>query len=93
MVQLDAAAASLGGGNLAQPAVLVSMDWGCQDIMGLQGLWGVQSSCYNDVSQLDTFGMEMNQFWDTFDLLGSLSLQAGRQHNHPDQGAVHLPVC
>lgn len=59
--QLDAAAASTGGGNLAQPAVPVSMDWGCQ------GLPGVQSSGYNDVSQLDTFGLEMNQFWDTFD--------------------------
>lgn len=66
-VQLDAAAASPGGGNLAQPAVPVSMDWGCQDIMGFQGLSGVQSSCSNDVSELDTFGMEMSQFWDTFD--------------------------
>lgn len=66
-VQLDAAAASPGEGNLAQPAVPLSMDWGCQDMMGLQGLSGVQSSGYDDVSQLDTFGMEMNQFWDKFD--------------------------
>lgn len=66
-VQLDAAAASPGGGSLAQPAVPVSMDCGCQDIMGFEGLSGVQSTGYNNVSQLDTFGMEMNQFWDTFD--------------------------
>lgn len=66
-VQLDAAAASPGRGNLAQPAVPVSMGWGYQDILGLQGLPSVHFSGYNDVSQLDTVGMEMNQFWDTFD--------------------------
>jgi len=65
--QLGRAADSTSGGSLGQPTVPLSMDYGCQDIMGFQGRPGSQSGVDFYESPLGISCVDTSQFWDVFD--------------------------
>lgn len=73
-MQEKAALAGSGGGGPGLPVAPGPVGWGCEDVVGLQGLPGSHSDGYYDPSPLGISGIEAGQLWDPFNWK-SLGLQ------------------